>query len=216
MTERITASEFHAAEDLDDWRAFFDGPKAFFRTGSYAASTELAAAIGRLGVDAGFEPDVELRAAGVTVRLLATPATGFPRAHIDQARRISAVAAGLGATADLTMVRTIQVSIDALASAEVMPFWRAVLGYEPAGEEDLVDPHTGGPALWFQDMDAPRLQRNRIHLDLCLAPELVEARVAAGVAAGGRIVFDKGAPMWWTLADPEGNEVDITSMAHRD
>jgi 4a-hydroxytetrahydrobiopterin dehydratase len=28
------------------------------------------------------------------------------------------------------------------------------------------------------------------------------------VAAGGTIVRDNG-PEWWTLADPEGNEVDI-------
>jgi 4a-hydroxytetrahydrobiopterin dehydratase len=216
MTDRITASEFHAGAGLGDWRAFFDGPKAFFRTGSYAASAELAAAIGRLGAEAGFEPDVELRAAGVTVRLLATPATGFLRSHLDRARQISATAAALGATADLAMVQTIQISVDALVSADVMPFWRAVLGYDAAGEEDLVDLHAGGPALWFQDMDAPRPERNRIHIDVCVAPEQVETRVAAGVAAGGRIVFDKGAPMWWTLADPEGNEVDITSMAHRD
>jgi 4a-hydroxytetrahydrobiopterin dehydratase len=216
MTDRITATEFHAAEGLTAWRAFFDGPKTFFRTSSYAASAELAAAIGRLGAEAGFEPDVELRAAGVGVRLLAVPGTGLRRVQIDQARLISAKAAEFDARPDLTMVQTIQISVDALVATDVMPFWRAVLGYDPAGDEDLVDLRTGGPALWFQDMDAPRPQRNRIHVDLCLAPEQVEARVAAGVAAGGRIVFDKGAPTWWTLADAEGNEVDITSMAHRD
>lgn len=31
-----------------------------------------------------------------------------------------------------------------------------------------------------------------------------EARVAAGVAAGGRIVSDRYAPACWTLADPGG------------
>jgi len=29
------------------------------------------------------------------------------------------------------------------------------------------------------------------------------------VAAGGRVISDKNAPGWWTLADPEGNEVDL-------
>jgi 4a-hydroxytetrahydrobiopterin dehydratase len=34
------------------------------------------------------------------------------------------------------------------------------------------------------------------------------AKPAASGIAGGRIVFDN-APHWWTLADPEGNEVDL-------
>jgi len=37
----------------------------------------------------------------------------------------------------------------------------------------------------------------------------VQARIAAAVAAGGHIVSDANAPGWWTLADPEGNEVDL-------
>jgi 4a-hydroxytetrahydrobiopterin dehydratase len=40
------------------------------------------------------------------------------------------VARELGAPADPSALQTVQVSIDALASREVMPFWRAVLGYE--------------------------------------------------------------------------------------
>jgi 4a-hydroxytetrahydrobiopterin dehydratase len=37
----------------------------------------------------------------------------------------------------------------------------------------------------------------------------VEARIAAALAAGGRIVDDTHAPGWWTLADAEGNEADL-------
>jgi 4a-hydroxytetrahydrobiopterin dehydratase len=46
--------------------------------------------------------------------------------------------------------------------------------------------------------------------------DVAEARVAAAVAAGGRVVFDRFAPAWWTLADPEGNEVDIATWQNRD
>jgi 4a-hydroxytetrahydrobiopterin dehydratase len=216
VSEPITPRQFHDAAGTEDWRVIGEGACTCFRTGSFAAGTRLAQAIGELPSE--HPPDLDLRADAVTVRLITITDQefGLSSADVELAREISAVARRLGVAADPSSVQTVQVTIDALVSTDVMPFWRAVLGYEPAGEEDLVDPHTGGPALWFQDMDAPRPQRNRIHLDLCLAPELVEARVAAGVAAGGRIVFDKGAPMWWTLADPEGNEVDITSMAHRD
>ena len=97
-------------------------------------------------------------------------------------------------------------------------FWAAVLGYERrAGspDEDLVDPRLRGPSIWFQHMDAPRPQRNRFHIDLWVPPELAEARVAAALAAGGRMVRD-ASPTWWTLADAEGNEVDVTSAAGRD
>jgi 4a-hydroxytetrahydrobiopterin dehydratase len=30
------------------------------------------------------------------------------------------------------------------------------------------------------------------------------------------VVFDKHAPAWWTLADPEGNEIDIATWQGRE
>lgn len=43
-----------------------------------------------------------------------------------------------------------------------------------------------------------------------------EARIAAALAAGGRMVRDAFAPSWWTLADAAGNEVDIATTRGRD
>jgi 4a-hydroxytetrahydrobiopterin dehydratase len=106
-------------------------------------------------------------------------------------------------------VQHVQVAIDALVTAEVRSFWRAVLGYQDAGDDDVVDPHRRGPTFWFQEMDAPRPQRNRIHIDVYVPHDQVEARIAAALAAGGRIVNDAHAPEWWTLADAEGNEADL-------
>ena len=40
----------------------------------------------------------------------------------------------------------------------MLPFWRAVLGYEyrdDSPDEDLIDPHGRGAPFWFQQMDAP-------------------------------------------------------------
>lgn len=91
----------------------------------------------------------------------------------------------------------------------MLPFWAAVLGYEPFGDEDVVDPLFRAPWVTFQQMDGPRPQRNRIHLDLSKPRDQAEARIAAALAAGGRLVTDEFAPNWWTLADPEGNEVDV-------
>src|SRR5574341_1891532 len=72
--------------------------------------------------------------------------------------------------------------------------------------EDLIDPHGRGTSFWFQQMDAPRPQRNRIHIDVWVPHDQAEARVAAAIAAGGHLVTDEHAPSWWVLADAEGNE----------
>ena len=125
----------------------------------------------------------------------------------------------MGVSADSSAAQTVQVTIDALVSPAVMPFWRAVLGYEyrsDSPDEDLIDPRGRGPSFWFQRMDAPCPQRNRIHIDVWVPHDQGEGRVAAAIAAGGRLVSDEHAPMWWTLADAEGNEADVATTLGRD
>jgi 4a-hydroxytetrahydrobiopterin dehydratase len=73
-----------------------------------------------------------------------------------------------------------------------------------------------GAPFWFQQIDAPRPQRNRIHIDVYVPHDHAEARLAAALAAGGLVVSDEDAPGWWTLADAEGNEVDLASGPDRD
>ena len=48
-------------------------------------------------------------------------------------------------------------------------------------------------------------------VDVSVAREHVEARLAAAVAAGGRIVDDSAAPEAWILADRAGNKVCIAA-----
>jgi 4a-hydroxytetrahydrobiopterin dehydratase len=43
-----------------------------------------------------------------------------------------------------------------------------------------------------------------------------EARIAAAIVAGGRLVTDQHAPAWCTLADAKGNEADIATWMGRD
>ena len=115
----------------------------------------------------------------------------------------------LGVAADPSRVQTVQIAIDALVIPDVLPFWKAVLGYDQRGDEDVVDPFGRTPSVWFQQMNAPRPGRGRIHVDVSLPADQIEARLAAGIAAGGHVVNDSFAPQWWTLADAEGNEVDL-------
>lgn len=216
MTERITPRQFHEATGVEDWRVLFEGTCAYFGTGSFAAGAALVDAIGKLADAANHHPDVDLRYAGVTVRLITHSVGGLSERDVQLAQQISAAASELGVPADPAAVQSVQIAIDALVGPDVMPFWRVVLGYRELGDEDLVDPHARGPSIWFQEMDAPRPQRNRIHIDVSVPHDQAEARVAAAIAAGGHLVSDEHAPDWWTLADAEGNEVDVATMMGRE
>jgi len=216
MTEPITPRQFHEAVGVEDWRVLFGGACAHFRTGSFATGVALVDAIGTLADAANHHPDVDLRYAGVTVRLMTHEVEGLSERDVELARQISAAARELDVPADPTAVQTVQVAIDALVGPEVRPFWRAVLGYRELGDEDLIDPYGRGPSFWFQEMDAPRPQRNRIHVDISVPHDQAETRVAAAIAAGGHLVTDRYAPEWWTLADAEGNEVDVATWMGRD
>jgi 4a-hydroxytetrahydrobiopterin dehydratase len=219
MTETITPQQFHEAAGIQDWRVLTNVAHAHFRTGSFAAGVALVDAIGRLADAANHHPDVDLRPDGVTVRLTTTTHDHYfwlSERDVELARQISAAARELGVPADPAAVQSVQVTIDALVHPAVMPFWRAVLGYRQVGNEDLLDPHADGPPFWFQRMDAPRQQRNRIHVDVWVPHDQAEARVAAAIAAGGHLVSDEHAPAWWTLADAEGNEADVATWMGRD
>jgi 4a-hydroxytetrahydrobiopterin dehydratase len=106
--------------------------------------------------------------------------------------------------------------IDALDIAAVRPFWRAVLAYEDGPEDALIDPTDRQPMLLFQQMDAPRPQRNRIHIDVDVPHEEAPRRLEAALAAGGHLVDDRYARAWWVLADAEGNEACICTWQDRD
>ncbi len=212
MSERIERRRFHEI----DWRVVRDAASTHFRTGSFAAGVALVDAIGTLADAANHHPDVDLRYHGVTVRLKTHSEGGLTERDVALAGQITDAARELGVPVDLSGLQMVQVAIDALVIPDVLPFWRAVLGYEQEDDEDVADPDAQGPPFWFQQMDAPRPQRNRIHIDLYVPHDQAEARVAAALAAGGHIVSDENAPGWWTLADAEGNEVDVAPWPDRD
>ncbi|MFZ2165838.1 MAG: VOC family protein [Propionibacteriaceae bacterium] len=140
---------------------------------------------------------------------------------VELVERLSATFHDRGWGCRPSATQMLEMAIDAMDAAAIRPFWKAVLDYvdelEPAGPTDpLVDPRDQGPAIWFQQMDAPRPQRNRIHLDLALPHDGAEARMAAALAAGGTLVNDAEARAFWVLADAEGNEVCLCTWQDRD
>jgi 4a-hydroxytetrahydrobiopterin dehydratase len=222
MHDPITARAFHAAEGTEDWRVVGDGAQSFFPTRTFAESARLVQAIGELpGID-DHRPDIDVRSDGVTVRLITYTDDyfGMSQRDVELARRISAVARDFGLAADPSVVQSVLIVPGAPDIAAVTPFWRAVLGYEPRRDsptEDLVDPRDRGPAFWFEGMNEPRPDGGgAIHVAVWMPFEQAEARVAAALAAGGRLVRDDFAPAWWTLADAAGNEADIATVKYRD
>jgi 4a-hydroxytetrahydrobiopterin dehydratase len=222
MTDRISPRQFHESEGVEDWRVLGDGANAYFRTGSFATGARLVQAIGALpGVDE-LQPDVDVRHDGVTVRIVAfiEGYGGMLQSHVELARHISAAARKLGLSADPGAVQSLLVIPGATSRTAVMPFWRAVLGYEPRADspaEDLVDPRNRGVPFWFEQMNEPRPDGGgAIHIAIWVPYEQAEARIAAALAAGGRMVRDEFAPSWWTLADVAGNEADIATTKGRD
>lgn len=222
MTDYITPRQFQESEGVEDWRLLGEGACAFFRTGSFAAGARLVAAIGDLADLDEHHPDVDVRHDGVTVRLITLTEDngGMSQRDVELARQISSIARGQGVSADPSAVQTVLIIPGAPVIAEVMPFWRAVLGYEPrvdSPDEDLVDPRGRGPSFWFESMDEPRPDGGgAIHVAVWVPSEHAETRVTAALAAGGRMVRDQFAPAWWTLADPAGNEADISTVTGRD
>ncbi len=87
-----------------------------------------------------------------------------------------------------------QLAIAAKPDAVDVGFWRAVLGYAPMADDNAVDPLGHGSTVWMQELDEAKPLRHAMHVDVSVAREQVEARLAAALAAGGRIVDDSKAP----------------------
>ena len=223
MPAVVSATEFAARTDLPDWRYLLARLEARFEAGSFGAAAALVEAIADAADAADHHPDVDLRYPGRLRVALSTHAAGGTVTDLDLvlAATISRLAAAAGATSDPLIASAAEVGIDAMDIGAVRPFWKAVLGYvdDPAAPGDdqgaIVDPARLGPPFWFQQLDEPRRQRNRLHIDVTVPHDVAEQRVAAALAAGGTLVTAEFARSWWVLADVEGNEACISTWQDR-
>jgi 4a-hydroxytetrahydrobiopterin dehydratase len=200
--------EFLAAEGLDDWVVLHGGAAAVFRAGSLADAAALAADVAAV---AGLEQAGALLTVSgdcLTVRLT-RGVFRLEREHVDLARAVSAVVRRHGAAAERGRVQEVQLAIAAKPDEVDVAFWRAALGYSPYDDDNVVDPLGHGSTIWMQDLDPAKQLRHAMHVDVSVAREHVEARVASALAAGGRVVDESGAPGFWILSDRAGNRVCI-------
>jgi 4a-hydroxytetrahydrobiopterin dehydratase len=221
MTNRVTATDFTAL-GLDDWRVLRSAIEANFACGSYAEAGRFVADLAALCDERDHHASVDLRYPDL-VHVTSTThyLDGLTDRDVELARAVSAVAAERGYRTTPMDSMDVEIAIDALDIDAVRPFWQTVLGYVPEHADEgeqvtaIIDPEGIGPAFWFQQMDEPRTERNRIHLDVVVPHDVAEQRVADAVAAGGTMVSDARAKAFWVLADAEGNEACICTWQDR-
>lgn len=198
-----------------DWQAVFSA-MACYRVTSPDQQRDLVAAVAALADDAGFPLLVDLRPGLVILDSgkdqWVDDAHGLDLDFTDLAARLQTAARELGATADPGLPRFVQLFLDAADVDGVRAFWLATLGYTPdrrTWNSDIVDPRRLNPVLLFQEIDTSqterRRQRNRLHVELAVPSDLAQARLAAILAAGGRLLDESEGR--WRAADPEGNEL---------
>jgi 4a-hydroxytetrahydrobiopterin dehydratase len=218
MGQVLSGREASEAVEDTGWRFLLGTLRTSVAVESLAQAIGLAAdAVAVCGDDADQHLAVDARRNRVVFTLQSVQHAAVTSLDVELALRISAINGSLTEPA----VQTLEIAIDALDIAAIRPFWKAVLGYtDEAGadgpKDPIIDPVWQSPAIWFQQMDQPRPQRNRIHFDICVPHDEAPRRLEAALAAGGRLVSATRAPAFWVLADLEGNEVCITTWQGRD
>lgn len=214
-TTPISAQELAADPRLADWRHLLGSLQARFETGSFGAGARFVSAVAQVADELDHHPDVDLRYAHVTVRTVSHDVAAITSRDVALAVRVSELATSAVLPARPEGLAVLEIGLDAVDIPACRAFWQAVLGHDEV-DGALTDPAGRLTPLWFQEMHPARTQRGRFHLDLTVPPETVEPRMAAALAAGGRLVTEEFAPSWWVLADPEGNEVCLCTWQARD
>ena len=219
---KLSRADASAAVTGLGWRYVLGEFRTEVLTGSLPLAADVAGRAAALPDVAG-HLRIDIRADRLLLSLQTAERAWVTTRDAELARQLSALAQEFrlttrpGAERGRT-VQALELGIDALDIGKIRPFWKAVLGYtdEAEGGNGLVDPLGQGPAVWFQQMDAPRPQRNRIHFDISVPHDEAPRRIEAVLAAGGTVRSDAEAPAFWVLADPEGNEACITTWQGRD
>jgi 4a-hydroxytetrahydrobiopterin dehydratase len=183
-----------------------------YTTKDFERAVAFVADVARAADAQNHHPDVRLGYGKVSFELSSHDAGGVTERDLALAREIQRIADEAGVVAETVHTLRYEFAIDTVDADRIRDFWRVGMGYvERVIDDDieLVDPRGVGPTLWFQHMEPPRIDRNRIHLDVYVPDADAEARVQAVLEAGGTLVTDQYAPDWWVLADVEGNELCV-------
>ncbi|MEZ2388949.1 4a-hydroxytetrahydrobiopterin dehydratase [bacterium RCC_150] len=194
-----------ALAELPDWRYRLGALVTVYKCPTSAAALELVAAVGRIAEEQNHHPDVDWRYNRVFIRYSSHDAgSEVTSRDVLAAGAASAAAAGLGATPEPGLYRTVDVGIDTSDREAISEVWRVALGYRKGRFGDLEDPHGRGPNVWFQETETPN--PNRIHLDIHRSLN-ESAPAVEKTAATGALMNHDHAPAWVVVTDSQGNRL---------
>ena len=221
-----------AHANLTEWRKLAQGLHARYLLPDFSAGARFVAAVAEAGDTIGHHPRVSLGEKYVDLKLVSDDAVyrdedtelvlqWVTQRDVDLARCITKIAARHGLDADPASVSDIELGMDARSSATIAPVWAALLtGHADAQgrgtpSDEIRDATGRVPNLWFAEAEAEG-QAQRFHVEVYVALEAAEQRVAAACAAGGTVVDDSEAPGITVIADQEGNRgvlcVDMSAV----
>lgn len=208
-----------AAAGLSDWRKLAQGLHARYRVEDFAMGARFLTAVAAVGDELGHHPIVTLGSGRVDLKLVSDDAIyrepdgtehvvqWVTQQDVDLARRIEQLAREHALEAAAAEVSMVELGLDTARSATIAPVWAALLTGDPASQghgspsDEIRDAGGRVPNLWFGDGDGAQ----RFHLEVYVAPEIAQERLAAVLAAGGVVVDDSEAPGLVVIADQDGN-----------
>jgi 4a-hydroxytetrahydrobiopterin dehydratase len=222
-----------AEAKLTEWRKLAQGLHARYLVADFGAGARFVAAVGEAGDALGHHPRVSIGKGHVDLKLITDDAIyrddegtehvieWVTQQDVDLARRITEIAADHKVEADPASVSMIELGLDTVHSSTIAPVWAALLTGNPEAQghgslSDEIRDATGQvPNLWFGDADENETPRQRFHIEVYVAPEVAQQRIAAAIAAGGTVVDGSNAPGLTVIADQDGNEgvlcVDVSA-----
>ena len=212
-----------AEAHLTDWRKLAQGLHSRYLIDDFGAGARFVVAVGEAGDEIGHHPIVSIGAGYLDLKLITDDAiyreadgtehvVQWPtQQDVDLARRITEIAADHQLVADPGSVSVIELGLDTARSSTIAPVWVALLTGDPDAQgrgspSDEIRDATGRvPNLMFLDPDETDPGGQRFHVEIYVAPETAEQRIADAVAAGGTVVDDSQSPSLTVIADQDGN-----------
>lgn len=218
---------------LVEWRKLAQGIHARYLVDDFGAAARFVVAVGEAGDGIGHHPKVSIGPGHVDLKLSSDDAIyrqddgtehvveWVTQQDIDLARRITEIAADQGLAADPTAVAAVELGLDTPDSAVIAPVWAALLTGNPDDQgrgtpsDEVRDGGGRVPNLWFGDREKGEAPRQLFHVEVYVAPEVADQRIAAVIAAGGTVLESDGGLT--VIADQDGNKgvlcVDVSAVA---
>lgn len=216
MATVLSPGEVESRPSLADWRVLDGRLAASFRSRTMVRGAEFVSRVVDVAEALNHHPDLDLRFARVHLTLVTHSAGGLTERDVALAERISELARDMDVPAEPARCRSLAFALPADDASAVAPFWQAVLGHRTA---------EGSKPVELNDRDG-RLPPVRLVgtgpggrpcLEIHVAGETLEDRVAQATKAGGRIVDEAGMPARVVLADAGGNLASLhtTRASHK-